>query len=69
MHSEVHVSIHYLRCPKCEVHDHVCQHVIRCMKKRVSRILILEALYLEPTQTSSESFCKNGSITDLRLGP
>ena len=34
----------YLRCTKCEVHDRVCKHIIRCMKKHVPRFPILEAL-------------------------
>ena len=51
MHGEVHVSVHvcpndYLRCTKCEVHKRVHKHVIRCIKKRVPRFLILEALTL-----------------------
>ena len=51
--SKLHVSIHsctndYLRCTKCEVHDRVCKHVIRCMKKRVTRFLIFEALIGRP---------------------
>ena len=33
-----------LRCTKCEVHDRVLKHVFRCMKKRVPRFLIFEAL-------------------------
>ena len=37
-----------LRYTKCEVHDSVCKHVIRCTKKRVPRFLILEALRLSP---------------------
>ena len=35
----------YLRCTKCEVHDRVCEHVIRYTNKRVTRFLILEALF------------------------
>ena len=34
----------YLRCTKCEVHEHVRNHVICCTKKHVPRFLILEAL-------------------------
>ena len=50
MHCEVQVSVHactndYLRCTKCEVHDRVRKHIIRCTKKRVPRFLILEALH------------------------
>ena len=46
---EVHVSIHsctndYLKCTKCEVHDRVRKHVIRCTEKRVKRFLIFEAM-------------------------
>ena len=48
---EVHISVHacpsdYLRCTKCEVHDGVCKHIIRCTKDCVPRFLILEALVL-----------------------
>ena len=34
----------YLRCKKCEVHDHVCKHAVRCPEKCVPRFLIPEAL-------------------------
>ena len=45
---QVHVSVYastndYLRCTKCEVHERVRKHDIRCTKKRVPRFLILEA--------------------------
>ena len=36
----------YLRCTKCEVHDRVHKHVIRCTKKLAPRFLILEDLFL-----------------------
>ena len=47
----LHVSVYgctndYMRCTKCEVQDCVRKHVIRCMKKRVPRFQILEALYI-----------------------
>ena len=47
------ISVHmcmndYLRCAKCEVHNCVHKHVIRCMKKHVPRFLILEALVSGP---------------------
>ena len=50
---EVHVSINactneYLRCTKCEMHNRVRKHAIRCTKKRVPRFLILEALTISP---------------------
>ena len=32
---------------KCEVHEHVHKHVIRCTKKHVPRFLILEALLID----------------------
>ena len=49
VHVEVHISVHacanyYLRCTKCEVHDRVRKHVMKCTKKRVPRFLILETL-------------------------
>ena len=49
MHGEVCVNVHvclndYSNCTKCEVHDHVCKHVIRYTKKNVPRFLIFEAL-------------------------
>ena len=52
MHGKLHVSVHActndnLGCTKCEVHDRVRKHVIRCTKKRVPRFLILEALNAE----------------------
>ena len=49
VHGKVHVSIHtctnyYFRCTKCEVHNRVRKHVIRCRKKRLPRYLIPETL-------------------------
>ena len=50
------ISVHmcmndYLRCAKCEVHDCVHKHVIRCMKKHVPRFLIFEALFTKFVNT------------------
>ena len=50
IHSEVGISVNacandYFRCTKCEVHDRIHKHVIGYTEKRVSRFVILEALW------------------------
>ena len=49
MHGEVHVNIHActndnFSCAKCELHDRVRKHTVRCTKKRVPKFPFVEAL-------------------------